>query len=157
MKFRNLIPLLLAAVAGAGLAAESPQEFAARIEKADAVHPVVNIRNDGSFGSVSIGVQPAFVADRTALEPVLAEIGKYAAGSRLKIDVLSPTREDVDFIVGKLSATGVKKISTRVMAAGVSIQVTRIFLTPDASQQEKPPARAEPPAEKPAAPAPKKK
>lgn len=156
MKFRNLVPLLFAAVACVALAAESPQEFARRIEKDGAVHPVVNLRNDGSFGSVSIGVQPAFVADRAALEPVLAEIGKYATAAHFKIDVLSPKKDDVEFIAGKLSAAGVKKVSTRVMAAGVSIQTTRIFLTPVASQQGKHPAKAEPAGEKPAA-APTKK
>ncbi|HEX9180221.1 MAG TPA: RNase adapter RapZ, partial [Burkholderiales bacterium] len=100
MKFRNLVPLLFAAVACVALAAESPQEFARRIEKDGAVHPVVNLRNDGSFGSVSIGVQPAFVADRAALEPVLAEIGKYATAAHFKIDVLSPKKDDVEYIAG---------------------------------------------------------
>jgi hypothetical protein len=42
------------------------------------------------------------------------------------------------------------------MAAGVSIQVTRIFLTPDAPHHEKQPAKAAPAGEKPAA-APKTK
>lgn len=150
------MPLAFAAVAGAALAAESPQEFAARIEKGGSVQPTVNLRNDGSLGSVSIGVQPALVANRPALEPVLAEIGKYAAAAHFKIDVLSPKKEDVEFIAGRLSAAGVKKVATRVMAAGVSIQVTRIFLTPDASHQGKHPAKAEPAGEKPAA-APKTK
>lgn len=157
MKFRRLIPMLLAAVACIVLAAETPEQFAERMKPVSGVQTVLNKRQDGSFGSLSIGVQPTVVANRGALEPVLADIGNYAAAARLKADVLSPKREDADFIAGKLSATGVKKISTRVMAAGVSIQITRIFLTPDAPAPDKPPAKAEPAAGKPAPPEPKKK
>jgi hypothetical protein len=136
---RTGVAVFVAALLGASTAAaESPGEFARRIEKDKAVQAAVNLRDDGRFGSLSIGVQPRMVADRAALDPLLAEIGKFAAGAKLKVDVLSPTQGDAEHIAARLTQAGVKKVNTRVMAAGVSIQITRIFLTPDAPASEKP-------------------
>lgn len=131
---------LLAAPAGA----ETPQEFAKRIQKGKSVHPVVNMRDDGSFGSVSIGVHPDVVADRGKLDPLLDEIAKFAAGSQLKADVLTPQQADVEYMAQKLRGGGVSSVGTKVMAATVSIKTTRIFLTPQAKPQAPRPAPAAP-------------
>ncbi|HEX6827775.1 MAG TPA: hypothetical protein VF104_02215, partial [Burkholderiales bacterium] len=100
MRFWHLIPILLAAAAFSALADETPEQFAGRIKSTPGVQATLNTRPDGSLGSFSIGMQPKLVADRTALEPVLADIGHYAAAARLKADVISPTQGDVEFIAG---------------------------------------------------------
>jgi hypothetical protein len=157
MNLRRFLPLLVLGAAWGAPAAETPEQFTERMQSASGVQTVLNTRQDGSFGSLSIGVQPAVVADRAAVEPVLADIGRFAAAAKLKADVLSPTQADAEFIAGRLTAAGVKEVATRVMAPGVSIRITRIFLTREAPAPDKPPARAEPAAEKPAPPPPKKK
>jgi len=124
--------------------AETPQEFAKRIEKGKAVHPVVNMRDDGSFGSVSIGVHPDVVADRGKLDPLLDEIAKFAVGSGLKVDVLTPQQADAEHMAQKLRGDGVASVGTRVMAATVSIKTTRIFLTPQAKPEAPRPGPAAP-------------
>ena len=136
-----LLALLLFA---APALAETPEEFAKRIEKGKAVHPVVNVRDDGSFGSVSIGVHPDVVADRGKLDPLLDEIAKFAAGSRLKVDVLTPQEADAEHMAQKLRGNGVASVGTRVMAATVSIKTTRIFLTPQGKAEAPKPAPAAP-------------
>lgn len=143
---------VVAFAAAAPAAAESPQEFAKRIEQPKAVQPVVNQRNDGSFGSISIGIQPATVQDRAKLDPLLGEIAKFAAESKLKADVLTPSRADADHIAQRLKEGGVSPVNTRVMADTVSIKTTRIFLTPERPEPVKPPAEGkkaapQPPAE----------
>lgn len=120
---------LVSALAGA----ETPEQFADRMQPVPGVQTVLNQRNDGSFGSLSIGIQPDIVQNRAALEPVLADIGKFAAASGMKASVLSPSQPDVEFIAAKLTEAGVKNVATRVMASGVSIQVTRVFLSADSA------------------------
>ena len=156
MKLRRLLPMLLTAAACSALADETPEQFTERLKSAPGIQASLNRRQDGSMGSISIGVQPKAVADRAALEPVLADIGHFAAAARLKADVISPVQGDAEFIAGKLTAAGVKKVTARAMAAGVTIQITRIFLAPEATAQAKPPASTEHATEKPAA-APQKK
>jgi hypothetical protein len=146
-----LLTMLLASSAPA--LAESPQEFAKRIEQPKAVNPVINQRDDGSFGSLSIGIQPAVVEDRGKLDLLLAEIGKYAAESKFKADVLAPTQADADYLVSKLNAAGVTKVGTRIMAPTVSIKTTRVFLTPDRPVEKKPAPSPAPDAGTAAAPA----
>ena len=136
-----LLALLLPA---APAAAETPQEFAQRIEKGRSVHPVVNLREDGSFGSVSIGVHPDVVADRGRLDPLLDEVAKFAAASRLKADVLTPQQADAEHMAQKLRGNGVASVATRVMAPTVSIKTTRIFLTPQGRPAPPRPAAAAP-------------
>lgn len=131
---------LLALPAGA----ETPQEFAKRIEKGKSVHPVVNLRDDGSFGSVSIGVHPDVVADRGKLDPLLAEMAKFAAAGRLKADVLTPQQADAEHMAQALRAGGVASVGTKVMAPTVSIKTTRIFLTPQGKPEAPRPAAAPP-------------
>lgn len=123
--------------------AETPEEFAKRIEKGKSVHPVVNRRDDGSFGSVSIGVHPEVVADRGKLDPLLGQVAKFAAASRLKADVLTPQAADAEHMAQKLRADGVAGVGTKVMAPTVSIKTTRIFLTPQGRPEPpRPPAAA---------------
>lgn len=129
---RALLPALFLLAAPA--LAETPEQFAKRIEKGKSVHPVVNLREDGSFGSVSIGVHPDVVADRGRLDPLLDEVAKYAVPARLKADVLTPQQADAEHMAQKLRGNGVASVGTKVMAPTVSIKTTRIFLTP----QEKP-------------------
>ncbi len=133
--------IALLGLVSAAAAAETPEQFAERMQPVAGVQTVLNHRNDGSFGSLSIGIQPEVVQNRSALDPVLADIGKFAAGGRMKVSVLSPTQPDADYIATRLRETGVKNVATRVMAAGVSIQVTRVFLTADSGA---PPAAAKP-------------
>jgi hypothetical protein len=132
--------------------AESPQDFAKRIEQTKAVQPVVNERDDGSFGSLSIGIQPGFVEDRAKLDPLLAQIGKFAAEGKLKADVLAPTQADAEYLAGKLKEAGVVRVATRVMAPTVSVKVTRVFLTPARPEEKKPAPPPTTEASQPAAP-----
>lgn len=123
--------IVLLALVSATALAETPEQFVERMQGTPGVQAVVNQRNDGSFGSVSIGVQPDTVQNRGSLEPLLADIAKFAAAGGLKVSVLSPSQPDTDFITAKLKESGLKNVATRVMAPGVSIQVTRIFLSAD--------------------------
>lgn len=123
--------IALLAFVSATAAAEAPEQFVERMQGVLGVQAVLNHRNDGSFGSISIGVQPDMVQNRAALEPVLADIARFAAAGGLKVSVLSPSQPDTDFITAKLKESGLRNVATRVMAPGVSIQVTRIFLSAD--------------------------
>jgi hypothetical protein len=110
--------------------AETPDVFAQRIGKTQGVSAVVNLREDKRLGAIAIAVLPQLLADRAAVEPALREIGKFAAGGGFRATVVTPTQADSDFVVATLKATGVTRISTRVMADMVSIKTSRIFLSP---------------------------
>lgn len=115
--------------------AETPQEFAARIVKTRGVTATVNLREDGSFGSVSMSLAPSLVADAAALDAVSEDIGRHAAAARLRVHVVTPTREDNERIVARLQAAGVATVASRVMAEATSNRMSRVFLTPPAAPQ----------------------
>lgn len=111
--------------------AETPQEFAARLKQVRGVTATVNQREDGSFGSISIRIPPKVLSDRSTADELLPQVGKFAAEAKLKADVLTPTREDSDYVVQKLKEAGVASVAARVMAETVSRKDSRIFLVPD--------------------------
>ncbi|HWS12697.1 MAG TPA: hypothetical protein VN279_07870 [Rhodocyclaceae bacterium] len=113
-----------------GAAAETPQEFAKRLSKTQGVSAVANLREDQTLGSIAIGLLPELLADRAKVEPLLGEIGSYAAAGQYRATVVTPTQADNDFVSGKLRATGVAQITPKVMADFVSIKTSRIFLIP---------------------------
>lgn len=111
-------------------AAETPQEFAKRLSKTQGVSAVANLREDQTLGSIAIGLLPELLADRAKAEPLLGEIGGYAAAGHYRATVVTPTQADNDFVSGKLKAAGVAQITPKVMADFVSIKTSRVFLIP---------------------------
>lgn len=114
-----------------GAWAETPQEFAARLKQVRGVSATVNQREDGSFGSISIRIPPKVLSDRSAADELLPQVGKFAAEAKLKADVLTPTKEDSDYVAQKLKEAGVASIAAKVMAETVSRKDARIFLIPE--------------------------
>jgi hypothetical protein len=127
----RLLPGVLVAVQLAvASGADSPEEFVRRIGKTKGASAVVNLRQDNSLGSIAIALTPQLVADRTSLEPLLAQMGEFAAGRQFRATVVTPNAADGEFLATKLKAAGVGRIKTQPMADFVSIKTTRIFLSP---------------------------
>lgn len=117
--------------------AETPQEFANRMKGQSGLQLTVNMRENGSFGSISIRLPPKLVADKSELDPVLAEIGKFAAAMKLQADVLTPSQADSAYVADKLKLAGIGRVVPKVMAEGVSNKTSRIFLLPEQSEAKK--------------------
>lgn len=115
--------------------AETPQEFAVRMQSFRGVTMTVNQREDGSFGSVSIRIPPKVLSDRATAGELLTQIGRFAAEGKFKADLLTPSQEDRDYAAQKLKEAGAGNVSARVMAETVSKKDTRIFLIPDKTEK----------------------
>ncbi|MBI2312636.1 MAG: hypothetical protein HYU77_09055 [Betaproteobacteria bacterium] len=127
---------LLASLACAAQA-ETPQEFTARLKQVRGVTATVNQREDGSFGSISIRIPPKVLSDRSTADELLPQVGRFAAEAKLKADVLTPTKEDGDYVVQKLKEAGVASVTAKVMAETVSRKDSRIFLIPEKREPAK--------------------
>lgn len=130
---QRALRLSLGAVLAIGVAAagaETPEDFARRVGKTKGASAVVNLRQDKSLGAIAIALAPQLVADRPGLEPLLAQIGEYAAAARMRATVVTPLAADGDYLVATLKAAGVSQIKTQAMADFVSIKTSRIFLSP---------------------------
>lgn len=123
---------VLGAIATIAVAAggDSPEDFARKIAKTKGASAVVNLREDKSLGAIAVALDPALVAERERLEPVLAEIGQFAAARQFGATVVTPKAADAVFVVGKLKAAGIERVKTQPMAASVSIKTSRIFIVP---------------------------
>lgn len=132
---RTRIAAWILALLAASAFAETPQEFAARMQPFRGVTMTVNQRENGSFGSISIRIPPKALSDRAIAGELLAQIGRFAAEGRFKADVLTPSQEDRDYAVQKLKEAGAGNVSARVMAETVSRKDTRIFLIPDKAEK----------------------
>lgn len=110
--------------------AETHDELVARLKKVQGVIAVVNLREDKSFGSIAVGIPTAVMADRGKAEQILDSLGRHAVENRLRVQVLGPSKVEVDYAVEKIKATGVDAVTTRTMEDWVSIKTTRIFLSP---------------------------
>lgn len=129
----SLRAVALAAVlstSAAAIHAESPDAFATRVSKVPGSAAVVNLREDKSFGAITLSLAPQLVADRAALQPLLADIAKFAREHELRATVVTPNKADSEFVVEALKTQGVARIKTQPMAEMVSIKTTRIFLSP---------------------------
>lgn len=134
-KAKSLFCAALAAAAF-GARAEAPDEFAQRVNKlGGGVAAVVNIRDDKSLGSIAIALPEKLVGDRPALDPVLAEVGKFAAAEKMRATVVAPTQADADHMIQAIKAAGVAQVTSRVMAEMVGNKTSRVFLSPAAGQK----------------------
>lgn len=129
------IPALISVWLAASAFAETPQEFAVRMQSFRGVTMTVNQREDGSFGSVSIRIPPKVLSDRATAGELLAQIGRFAAESGFKADILMPSQEDRDYAAQKLKEAGAGNVSAKVMAETVSRKDARIFLIPDKTEK----------------------